>query len=139
MTVEEWPESLREHWPRIREALRAGTYRPQPVKRGEIPKPGGGVRNLGLPAVLDRGIQQAVRQGLPPEWDQTFSGGSYGFRPGRSAQQAIARAQRYVGAGYSWVVDLDLEKFLDRASCYLLQRLTSKHTTHEREQSQDGT
>jgi RNA-directed DNA polymerase len=116
MTVEELPGYLREHWPTIRAALLAGTYRPQPVKRVEIPKPGGGVRQLGVPTVLDRFIQQAVLQVLQPAWDNTFSDGSYGFRPGRSAHQAIARAQRYLGEGYSWMVDLDLEKFFDRVN-----------------------
>jgi RNA-directed DNA polymerase len=115
-TVEELPGYLREHWPQIREALLAGTYRPQPVKRVEIPKPGGGVRQLGVPTVVDRFIQQALLQVLQPEWDKTFSEGSYGFRPGRSAHQAAARAQRYLNAGYSWVVDLDLEKFFDRVN-----------------------
>jgi RNA-directed DNA polymerase len=114
MTVEELPGYLREHWPARREGLLARTYRPPPVKRVEIPKPGGGVRKLGMPTVLDRFIQQAGLQVLPPEWDTTVSDGSYGFRPGRSAHQAIARAQRYLGAGYSWVVDLDLEKCFDR-------------------------
>jgi RNA-directed DNA polymerase len=116
MTVEELPGYLCEHWLQIREALLAGTYRPQPVKRVEIPKPGGGVRKLGIPTVLDRFLQQAMLQVLQPEWDTTFSDGSYGFRPGRSAHQAIARAQRYVSAGYSWVVDLDVEKFFDRVN-----------------------
>lgn len=116
MTVEELPGYLREQWPQIRAALLAGMYRPQPVKRVEIPKPGGGVRKLGIPTVLDRFIQQAVLQVLQPEWDQTFSESSYGFRPGRSAHQAIAQAQRYLGEGYGWVVDLDLEKFFDRVN-----------------------
>jgi RNA-directed DNA polymerase len=116
MTVEEVPGYLREHWPTIRAALLAGTYRPQPVKRVEIPKPGGGGRQLGVPTVLDRFIQQAWLQVLQPEWDKTFSYGSYGFRPGRSAHQAIARAQRDVGEGDSWVVDLDLEKFFNRVN-----------------------
>jgi len=128
MTVEELPGYLRERWPQIRAALIAGTYRPSPVKRVEIPKPGGGVRKLGMPTVLDRFIQQALLQVLQPEWDKTFSEGSYGFRPGRSAHQAVAQAQRYLGESYGWVVDLDLEKFLDHASCCLLQTLTAEDT-----------
>jgi len=93
-TVEALPGSLREHGPQMREALLAGTDRPQPVKRVEIPKPGGGVRTLGGPLVLDRFIQQALLQVLQPEWDKTFSEGSDGFRPGRSAHQAVAQAQK---------------------------------------------
>lgn len=116
MTVGALAGYLREHWPTIREALLAGNYRPQPVKRVEIPKPGGGVRKLGIPTVLDRLIQQAVLQVLQPRWDPTFSEHSYGFRPGRSAHQAVAAAQEHVSAGYRWVVDLDLEKFFDRVN-----------------------
>ena len=82
----------------------------------EIPKPGGGVRKLGIPTVLDRFLQQALLQVLQPEWDTTFSDHSYGFRPGRSAHQAMARAQQYLEEGYAWVVDLDLEKFFDRVN-----------------------
>jgi len=117
MTVHALPEYLKEHWPVIREQLLRGTYQPQPVRRKEIDKPdGGGVRKLGIPTVLDRFIQQAVMQVLQRRWDPTFSEHSYGFRPRRSAQQAVAQAQEYLTAGYRWVVDLDLEKFFDRVN-----------------------
>jgi RNA-directed DNA polymerase len=132
MTVEELPGYLREQWPQLREALLAGTYRPQPVKRVEIPKPGGGVRKLGIPTVLDRFIQQAILQVLQPAWDHTFSDGSYGFRPGRSAHQAIVQAQRYLGEGYSWVVDLDLEKFFDRVNHDKLMSLVKQRVADRR-------
>ena len=100
----------------IREQLLSGSYKPKPVKRVEIPKPGGGVRQLGIPTVLDRFVQQAVMQVLQKQWDRTFSDSSYGFRPGRSTHQAVAQAQQYIAAGYGWVVDLDLEKFFDRVN-----------------------
>src|ERR1017187_5482258 len=117
MPVRALPGFLQQQWPAIREQLLNGTYQPQPVRRKEIPKPdGGGMRKLGIPSVLDRFIQQAVMQVLQHKWDRTFSDHSYGFRPGRSAHQAVAAAQQYITAGYRWVVDLDLEKFFDRVN-----------------------
>jgi len=114
MTVGELPEYLRRYWPRIREQLLAGTYQPAPVKRQQIPKSGGGVRELGIPAALDRFIQQALLQVLQPIFDPSFSEHSYGFRPKRSAHQAVRAAQRFVQAGRRIVVDVDLSKFFDR-------------------------
>jgi RNA-directed DNA polymerase len=117
MTVGEITGYLKQHWPAIREQLLNGTYEPKPVRRVEIPKPdGGGVRKLGIPSVLDRFIQQAVTQVLQRRWDRTFSDYSYGFRPGRSAHQAVAQAQQYIAEGHGWCVDLDLEKFFDRVN-----------------------
>jgi group II intron reverse transcriptase/maturase len=116
MTVDDLLPYLRGHWDRVRESLLAGSYQPQPVRRVEIPKSGGGVRMLGIPTVLDRFIQQAVLQVLQPIFDPTFSEHSYGFRPGRSAHQAVRAAQQYVQEGRRWVVDVDLEKFFDRVN-----------------------
>jgi RNA-directed DNA polymerase len=116
MTIDDARDFLCERWPGIRSQLLDGTYQPQPVKRVEIPKPDGGVRKLGVPCVVDRLIQQAVLQVLQERWDPTFSEHSYGFRPGRSAHQAVAQAQRYVGEGYSVVVDIDLQKLFDRVN-----------------------
>src|SRR6202521_308328 len=131
-TIDETRDYLREHWPTIREQLLNGTYRPQPVRRVEIAKPDGGVRKLGIPTVLDRLIQQAILQVLQCRWDPTFSEHSYGFRPGRSAHQAVAQAQRYVAAGYSVLVDLDLEKFFDRVNHDSLMARVAARVTDKR-------
>jgi len=116
MTVEKLGRHLEKHWPEVRSQMMNGSYRPQPVKRVEIPKPDGGVRKLGIPTVLDRFIQQAVLQMLQGKWDATFSKHSFGFRPGRSAHQAVSLAQEYIRQGRGWVVDLDLEKFFDKVN-----------------------
>lgn len=132
VTVDEMPGYLKQHWISVREQLLSGIYQPQAVRRVEIPKPDGGMRKLGIPTVLDRLIQQAVMQVLQRRWDHTFSESSYGFRPGRSAHQAVARAQQYVAAGYRWVVDLDLEKFFDRVNHDKLMGLIAKRISDKR-------
>jgi RNA-directed DNA polymerase len=132
LTVEALPAYLREHWPTIRERLLMGRYQPSVVKRVEIPKPGGGVRMLGIPTVLDRFIQQAVLQVLQPAIDPTFSESSYGFRPGRRAHDAVCQAQRYVQSGRRWVVDVDLEQFFDRVNHDILVGLVAKRITDSR-------
>jgi RNA-directed DNA polymerase len=132
MTVEELPAYLKEHWPTIRARLLDGTYKPRPVRRVEIPKSSGGTRLLGIPTVLDRFIQQAVMQVLQAEWDPTFSEASFGFRPGRSAHQAVERAQAYIAAGHAVVVDIDLEKFFDRVNHDILMGLIAKRVTDKR-------
>jgi len=127
LTIQETAEYLKTHWPRIREELQTGRYRPQPVRRVEIPKPGGGMRELGIPTVTDRLIQQALLQVLQPLIDPTFSESSYGFRPGRRAQDAVLEAQRHVQEGYRIVVDVDLEKFFDRVNHdVLMDRLAKR-------------
>ena len=132
MTIDETWDYLKEHWSTIREQLLEGTYRPQPVKRVNIPKPDGGVRKLGVPCVIDRLIQQGLLQVLQKQWDPTFSEHSYGFRPGRSAHQAVAQAQRYIAAGYNYVVDIDLEKFFDRVNHDLLMARVAVRVSDKR-------
>jgi len=127
MTADDLTPYLAAHWGAIREQLLAGSYQPQPVKRQGIPKPGGGTRQLGIPTVLDRFIQQCLLQALTPQFDPTFSEHSHGFRPGRSAHDAVRSAQRYIQSGRRWVADVDLAKFFDRVHHdVLMERLSRR-------------
>ena len=128
MTVEQLPAFLKKNWPQLQKQLLAGKYRPSTVRAYELRKPEGGTRTLGIPTVLDRFIQQAVLQVLQPEWDSTFSDGSFGFRPKRSAHQAIAHVCEHYREGCRWVVDLDLEKFFDRVNHDKLMAIVEKRT-----------
>ncbi len=132
MSVDELPAYLKEHWPTIRAQLLEGTYKPKPVRRVEIPKVSGGTRPLGIPTGLDRFIQQAVMQVLQADWDGTFSETSFGFRPGRSAHQAVERAQAYIASGHAIVADIDLEKFFDRVNHDILMGLVAKRVADKR-------
>ncbi|WP_222926422.1 group II intron reverse transcriptase/maturase, partial [Fervidicola ferrireducens] len=125
-------DQLRAEWPRIREELLAGTYKPKPVRRVEIPKPGGGKRLLGIPTVMDRLIQQALLQVLTPIFDAGFSEHSYGFRPGKRAHDAVREARRYVQEGYEWAVDLDIEKFFDRVNHDILMAKVARKVKDKR-------
>jgi len=132
MTVKDLRPYLKEHWLEIRAALESGAYKPTPVRRVEIPKPDGGVRLLGIPTVIDRLLQQAIAQVLTPIFERKFSSYSYGFRPGRSAHDAILKAQGYVQEGYEWVVDIDLEKFFDRVNHDMLMARVAREVKDKR-------
>ena len=132
MTVDELPGYLEQHWPAMREQLLSGTYKPKPVLRVENDKPDGGVRKLGIPTEVDQLVQQMVQQVVQKQWDPTFSEHSYGFRPGRSAQQAVAQAQQYIAEGYGWCVDFDLEKFFDRVNHDKLMGQIAKRVADKR-------
>jgi RNA-directed DNA polymerase len=132
MTVEELKPYLQEHWAQIKESLLNGTYQPQAVRCVEIPKPSGGVRQLGIPTVVDRLIQQALNQVMSPLFEPNFSESSYGFRPGRSAQQAVLAAREYATEGRRWVVDLDLEKFFDRVNHDVLMSRLARRISDKR-------
>ena len=116
MTVDELLPHLKQHGEELRQSILSGEYEPQPVRRVEIPKPDGGVRLLGIPTAVDRVIQQAIAQELTQIFDPGFSENSYGFRPGKSAHQAVVAARGYIEQGYSWTVDIDLEKFFDKVN-----------------------
>ncbi|MED4046515.1 group II intron reverse transcriptase/maturase, partial [Priestia aryabhattai] len=116
VSTEQLRDYIREHWLTIKEQIMKGTYKPSPVRRVEIPKTDGGVRLLGIPTVIDRLIQQAILQVLTPIFDPHFSESSFGFRPNRSAHDAMRQAQSYISEGYRFVVDMDLEKFFDRVN-----------------------
>jgi RNA-directed DNA polymerase len=132
MTVDELWDDCRKRWSEVRDQLLSGRYQPQPVRRVEIPKPGGGVRMLGIPTVMDRLIQQALLQVLTPIFDPTFSSASFGFRPGRGTHDAVRAARDHIAAGHRWVVDLDLEKFFDRVNHDVLMARVARRVKDKR-------
>jgi RNA-directed DNA polymerase len=132
VTVAEFKDWLKMHWPSVKRALLEGRYLPRAVRRVDIPKPSGGVRTLGVPTVVDRLIQQALHQVLQPLFEPTFSEGSFGFRPGRGAHQAVRRAQGYIREGKRWVVDIDLEKFFDRVNHDVLMARVARQVSDVR-------
>lgn len=132
MRVHELPGHLEKNWDEIKEQLLSGTYHPSPVRRVAIPKPAGGTRPLGIPTAIDRLVQQAIAQVLTPIFEAGFSDASYGFRPGRSAHQAVERAQGYIEEGYAWVVDMDIEEFFDRVNHDKLMARVARKVTDKR-------
>jgi RNA-directed DNA polymerase len=132
LTVSQLKDWLKMHWPGVKQALLAGDYMPQPVRRVDIPKPAGGVRTLGVPTVVDRLIQQALHQVMQPIFEPTFSDSSYGFRPGRNALQAVQAARNYIREGRRWVVDLDLQQFFDRVNHDVVMARVARRMADER-------
>jgi RNA-directed DNA polymerase len=132
VTVPEFKDWLKMHWPSVKTALLEGRYLPRPVRRVDIPKPSGGIRTLGVPTVIDRLIQQALHQMLQPLFEPTFSDSSFGFRPGRGAHQAVRQAQGYIREGKRWVVDIDLEKFFDRVNHDVLMSRVARQVNDAR-------
>jgi RNA-directed DNA polymerase len=132
VTVAELPTHLREHWDNVKNQLLTGTYEPKPVRRVEIPKPGGGIRLLGIPTVMDRFLQQALLQVMTPIFDPHFSTNSFGFRPGKRAHDAIKQAQSYIQEGFRYVVDMDLEKFFDKVNHDILMSRVARKVTDKR-------
>ena len=132
VTVQDWPAHAREHWPALRTQIESGRYKPQPVRRVEIPKTGGGKRLLGIPTVSDRVVQQAVAQVLTPIFEPTFSASSFGFRPGRNAHQAIRQVQAHVKDGWRIAVDIDLAKFFDTVNHDVLMNLLGRTIADKR-------